>query len=111
MGWGGSGGGSVVVVLCFVRGLTLVFSFFFAKNNRCVKAMTVGAPSCCVPAIAWDVCAPANCFFQEARVKVGRINIVRPGKKEKEVLREANGLYTTRTTQCGTCSTWTHAMY
>ena len=75
-----------------------VFFFFFAKNNRCVKAMTVGAPSCCVPAIAWDVCAPANCFFQEARVKVGRINIVRPGKKEKEVLREANGLYITRTT-------------
>ena len=34
----------------------------------------------------------------EARVKVGRINIVRPGKKEKEVLREANGLYITRTT-------------
>ena len=58
----------VVVVLCFVRGLTLVFSFFFcfAKNNRCVKAMTVGAPSCCVPAMPWDVCALANCGCQKA---------------------------------------------
>jgi hypothetical protein len=107
MGWGGG-------CCCFVFCAWIdfgVFFFCFAKNNRCVKAMTVGAPSCCVPAIAWDVCAPANCLFQEARVKVGRINIVRPGKKEKEVLREANGLYTTRTTQCGTCSTWTHDMY
>ena len=71
-------------VLCFVRGLTfcvffvfLFYSFFsFAKNNLCVKARRVGAPCCCVPAIAWDVCAPANCIFQKARVKVG-------SKKEK----------------------------
>ena len=61
----------------------LVFFFSFAKNNLCVKARRVGAPCCCVPAIAWDACAPANCIFQKTRVKVAGIKNVRPGKKEK----------------------------